>query len=183
MMKYAAVVAILAAQPAFAQEAVLSGARVELRVGYETPTVSKGSVYKLGNSASIGGEAGYDIPVGAVTVGPFVNYDYSSAKSCSAGLCLGSDGNLAAGGRVGYNVGSKGQIYGKLGYDRFRLKASVGSSSGVENLEGVMGAIGFDYNLSSHAYAGFEIDYADLGSFMGLNFQRRHVAATVGYRF
>ena len=33
------------------------------------------------------------------------------------------------------------------------------------------------------AYVGFELNYADLGEFAGINFQRRHVAATVGMRF
>ncbi|MDF8335409.1 outer membrane protein [Novosphingobium cyanobacteriorum] len=186
MFKYIAVAAAFAATPAFAQDsgaAKLSGLRVELRVGYETPTVSQGDVYKLGNSASIGGEAGFDIPLGKVTVGPFVNYDYASAKTCDTGTCLGSDGNLAAGGRIGFNVGSKGQVYGKLGYDRFRLKASLEGFSGVQNLDGVMGAIGYDHNITRNAYVGIEFDYADLGSFAGLNFQRRHVAVTAGYRF
>lgn len=183
-IKYGLISAALLAQPALADEARLSGLRVEARVGLETPTVSDDDVYKLGQSVSIGGEIGYDIPVSAkVTVGPFVNYDYARSKDCASGYCLGSDGNLAAGGRIGINLGSALQLYGKLGYDRMKLKATYEGDSGTETLDGVMGGIGLDYNLSSKAYVGVEINYADLGSFEGINFQRRHAVLTGGIRF
>lgn len=186
MIKYLAVLAAFVATPALAQgaqDAKQSGLRLELRVGYETPTVSDGAVAKLGNTATIGGEAGFDVPLGKVTVGPFVNYDYGSAKTCELGVCLGSDGNIAAGGRLGYNVSPKGQVYAKLGYDSFRLKASIGGFSGVEKLTGVMGALGYDHTVGKNIYVGVELDYADLGRFEGINFQRRHVAVTGGLRF
>ncbi|MCH7627574.1 MULTISPECIES: outer membrane protein [Novosphingobium] len=180
------VAAIAAATPALAQSndtAKRSGLRIEARVGYETPTVSDGDVYKIGNSASIGAEAGYDIPLGNVVVGPFVNYEYASAKSCDGSVCLGSNGNIATGGRIGFNVGDKGQVFAKVGYDSFRLKASFGGTSATKTLDGVMGAVGYDHVISGNAYAGIELDYADLGSFAGINFQRRHVAAKIGMRF
>jgi outer membrane immunogenic protein len=47
----------------------------------------------------------------------------------------------------------------------------------------VGGELGINVLISQRAYAGFSIDYADLGSFQGLNFQRRHVAVSVGTRF
>ena len=139
----------------------------------------------LNQSVSGGAEIGYDILVSqSVTVGPFANYDYSSAETCDgAGNCLGSDGNWVAGARLGFKVGSKAQVYIKGGYDEFRLKATIPGATGVQKLSGPSGSIGADFNISKSAYVGFELNYADLGEFAGINFQRRHVAATVGMRF
>ncbi len=186
MLKYGLIAVALVAQPALAQETnTMSGLRIEARVGYETPTVSDGAVYKLGNSASIGGEIGYDFPASEkVTVGAFVNYDYASAETCDGlGACLGSNGNFVAGGRLGLNVGEKAQVYAKVGYDQFSLKATIPGFTGTEKLNGVHGALGADFNVSQQLYLGFELDYADLGEFAGINFQRRHVAAKAGFRF
>ncbi|WP_454797153.1 outer membrane beta-barrel protein [Novosphingobium lindaniclasticum] len=123
--KYGLVAAALLAQPALADETKLSGLRAEARVGWETPTVSDGDVYKLGQSVSFGGEIGYDLPVSTkVTVGPYVNYEYARSKECDSGLCLGSAGNFAAGGRIGLNLGTRSQLYAKVGYDRMKLKAT-----------------------------------------------------------
>jgi outer membrane immunogenic protein len=189
MKKYALLALALVAQPALAQDSdaeyKTSGLRIEARLGWETPTVSDGAVYKLGQSVSVGGEVGYDLPVSEkVTVGPYFTYDYASTENCDGlGNCLGSDGNWIAGARVGVNVGAKAQVYAKIGYDQFRLKASIPGASGVETLSGVGGSLGADFNLSRSTYAGFELNYADLGDFAGINFQRRHVAAKVGMRF
>lgn len=175
------------AQPAFAENADndLSGLRGEVRVGWETPTVSGGGeVYKIGQSVSIGGELGYDLPVSSkVTVGPFVNYEYARSKDCAYDFCLGSDGNFAAGGRVGFALGEKSQLYVKVGYDSMKLKATAYGYSDSESLDGVQGAIGFDYNINDAFYVGIEANYADLGQFEGINFQRRHVAISAGTRF
>ncbi|WP_324695025.1 outer membrane beta-barrel protein [Novosphingobium aerophilum] len=182
--KYGLVAAALLAQPALADETKLSGLRAEARVGWETPTVSDGDVYKLGQSVSFGGEIGYDLPVSTkVTVGPYVNYEYARSKECDSGLCLGSAGNFAAGGRIGLNLGTRSQLYAKVGYDRMKLKATFDGDSDSETLDGIQGAIGFDYNLSAATYVGVEFNYADLGSFEGVNFQRRQVALTGGMRF
>lgn len=188
MKKYALLALALVAQPAFAQdgdsEYKTSGLRIEARLGWETPTVSDGAVYKLGQSVSAGAELGYDMPVSEqVTFGPYVNYDYADTKTCDAGTCLGTDGNWSAGARIGFNVGEKAQVYGKIGYDEMRLKATIPGFSGVETLSGVGGSLGVDFNLSKATYAGFELNYADLGEFAGINFQRRHVAAKIGMRF
>lgn len=187
MRKFCLLALAMIAQPALAQdgeEAKLDGVRVELRGGYETPTVSDGAVYKLGNSATIGGEVGFDIRAGKVTIGPFVNYDYGNAETCDgAGNCLGSGGNFLAGARLGIDLGTKTQLYVKAGYDDFKLKAQIPGATGTEHLNGVGAAIGVAFNLSRNAYVGIEANYADLGEYAGINFQRRHVAATIGARF
>jgi len=182
MKKYALLAISLIASPAFADEAKQSGFRLEARVGYETPTVNadsvnNGTLYKLGNSASIGAEAGYDVKLGrSVVAGVFANYDYAHAQTCYAGSCIGSDGNVAFGGRVGIILGN-GQLYAKAGYDSFKLQASVNGVSASQNLNGAMGALGYQFNI------GFEGSYADLGQYNGVNFQRRHAALTGGVRF
>lgn len=188
MKKYALIALAMVSQPAFAQdggaEYKTSGLRVEARLGWETPTVSEGAVYKLGQSVSAGAEIGYDMQVGdKVTLGPYLTYDYADTKTCDAGVCLGTNGNWIAGARIGFNVGEKAQIYGKVGYDEMRLKATIPGFTESTSLSGVGGAIGVDFNLSKSTYAGFEMNYADLGEFAGINFQRRHVAAKVGMRF
>lgn len=184
LIKYGFLAAAFVAQPALADEYKSSGLRIEARLGWETPTVSDDDVYKIGQSVSIGGEVGYDLPVSSkVTVGPFANYEFADSKTCENGICLGSDGNIAAGGRIGLNVGTRAQLYAKVAYDSFKLKGSINGASDTKSLDGIQGAIGFDYALSQSTYVGFEADYADLGSFAGLNFQRRHVAVTAGIRF
>lgn len=158
--------------------------RGEVRVGYETPTVSQGSVYKLGNSASIGAEGGVDVAVSRSTrLGAFVNYDYANAQTCSGGICLGSDGNIAYGGRIAFALSPKVDIYAKAGGDSFRLKATEYGYSGSQTLSGPMGALGLTVATSTHTYVGVELDYADLGRFAGVNFQRRHAALSGGVRF
>ncbi len=54
---------------------------------------------------------------------------------------------------------------------------------GSKTLSGVQGAVGFDVNVTRRVYLGAEINYADLGSFAGAHFQRRHAAVTAGARF
>lgn len=187
MKKIILLAALVAAQPAFAKDATFSGLRAELRVGYETPTVSglgDGEVYKFGNSASIGAELGYDVAVSRkVAVGPFINYDYARAKDCVDSYCIGSDGNILAGGRIGVALGDKLEGYFKLGYDRFRIKETQGSLERSTNLDGVGGELGLNYQFRQRAYAGFSLNYADLGKFYGANVQRRHVSVQIGTRF
>jgi hypothetical protein len=44
-------------------------------------------------------------------------------------------------------------------------------------------AIGVNVNLSANVCGLAEINYADYGRFAGINLQRRHVAAGIGFRF
>lgn len=176
---------------AFAQDEkpvnLFDGLRVEARLGYETPTISgDNDVYKIGSAVSYGGEIGFDLAVSRkVTVGPFVNYEFSGVELCDGGGCLKVDSNLAAGLRVGVEVSPKVAIYGKLGYDQLRLKATSGGFSGTDDKGGVYGALGAEFTVSKQAYVNIEMAYADLGDFYqtGYFLQRRQVAAGVGFRF
>ena len=193
MKKYLAAVAAFVCVPgvAAAQDATpvtpasqFDGVRLEARLGYETPTVSEdNNVYKIGSAVSYGGEAGFDLRVGNnVVMGPYATYEFSSVDLCDGTDCLSEDGNLGAGVRVGF-VAGRTLIYGKLGYARIRFTATSGGVSGSESDDGVQGAVGVNFNLSENVYGLAEINYADYGRFAGINLQRRHVAAGIGFRF
>lgn len=182
---YLTAAALVAAAPSVATAADTSGARVEARLGYETPTVSGGGdVYKIGSAVSFGAEVGYDAPVGGKwAVGPYVVYERSTVENCVDGYCLKVRGNLAGGLRVGYAVGAKSVVYGKLGYASMRLNASTPLDSVSDSKGGVQGALGFEGGMGKGAYWGLEANYGDYGQWNGINVQRRQVAAKVGFRF
>lgn len=178
----AAFAAAAMSSPAFASD--YSGARGELRLGYETPTVSgDGDVFKIGSAVSYGGEVGYDVAAGkSWTVGPYGTLEFSSVKECDGGFCLKVGRNIAAGLRVGYGFSGKYVVYGKLGYANIKLTADDGIDSDSQSKGGVQGGIGFEGAIGKNAYWGGEINYGDYGKFEGINLQRRHVAAKIGFR-
>lgn len=164
----------------------VSGPRVELRLGWETPTVSDGSgtVYKVGQAVSYGGEVGFDVKAGnKFTIGGYANYDKSNVEVCDGTDCLGVEGNLSAGGRIGLVAGTRTVIYVKAGYNSISVKAKSGGFTGTESKGGIGGALGVEFGIGKNAYAFVEGNYADYGDFYGINLQRRHVAGGVGIRF
>lgn len=193
MNKLLAAAAVLSCVPGIAAaqdetvENNFEGARAELRLGYETPTVSgDGDVYKIGSAVSYGGELGYDIAVSEkVTFGPYVNYEFSGVELCDGGDCIEVEGNLSAGGRIGFVLSPKAALYGKVGYSSISLKAVSGGLSATDSKGGVYGALGAEFAVSSNVYVNIEAAYADYGDLYdtGVNLQRRHVAAGVGFRF
>lgn len=193
MKKLLVAVAVLSCAPGIAAaqdkpvENNFAGLRGELRLGYETPTVSgDGDVYNIGSAVSYGGELGYDIAVSEkVTFGPYVNYEFSGVELCDGGDCLEVEGNLSAGARVGVALSPKAALYGKAGYASLSLKAVSGGFSGTDSKGGVYGALGVEVSVSKHAYVNFELAYADYGDFYdtGFNLQRRHAVAGLGFRF
>ncbi len=174
---------------AFAQDedqGDFSGPRVEARLGYETPTVSDGTgnVYKVGSAVSYGGEVGFDIKTGGkVTFGPYANYEFSSVEVCDGPDCLSEKGNWSAGARVGVAVSSRVAIYGKLGYNSMKIKATSGALTGTDTQGGVGGSLGVEISLKKKFYVFIDGSYADYGNFFGINLQRRQMAAGVGVRF
>jgi outer membrane immunogenic protein len=194
MKKYLLACALVCALPsaASAQDAApaaipdFTGARVEARVGWETPTVSsEGEVFKIGQAVSFGGEAGFDFQLGErVVAGPYATYELSGVEACADEDCLEIDDNLGAGVRVGYQAAQNGLVYVKLGYARMGLTLSAEGESASGHLEGFQGALGYEMNFGGGPlYGRIEANYADLGSLGGINFQRRHVALGLGARF
>jgi outer membrane immunogenic protein len=170
-----------------AQAEGISGARAVARIGWETPTVSGaalGDVYKIGQAVSFGGEVGYDFKASdKVTVGPYAVIDFSGVEACDIGDCLKVKNTWGAGGRVGFGVGDNGVIYGKAGYAKLNIDANVGVTVNSVSKGGVQGGIGYEGGLSKSAFWMLEANYGDFGKIGGVNFQRRHVAAGVGFRF
>ncbi len=194
MKKFVVAAAALACVPgvAFAQDAdqavnLFDGVRVEARLGYETPTVSgDGDVYRIGSAVSYGAEIGFDLAVSSkVTVGPFVNYEFSGVELCDGGDCLAVRGNLATGARVGVEMSPETAIYGKLGYASLTIEATSGAVSATDSKGGVYGAIGVELTVSKKAYVNIEAAYADFGDFYGTGFylQRRQASVGFGFRF
>jgi outer membrane immunogenic protein len=164
----------------------ISGPRVELRLGWETPTVSDGTgaVYKVGQAVSYGGEVGFDAAVGGkVTLGAYANYDKSNVEVCDAGDCLTVDGNFSAGARIGFVAGGRTVIYVKGGYNSISVTAKSGGFTGSDTQGGIGGALGVEFGIGKNAYGFVEGNYADYGDFFGINLQRRHVAGGIGVRF
>jgi outer membrane immunogenic protein len=188
-------VAVLAAgfaTPAFAQDAGQdndkAGFRVEARAVYETPTVSSiaqnNDVYKVGSAVAFGGEAGFDIAVGSsVVVGPYVTFEKSSVEATDGVDTLKVKDNLGAGLHVGYAIGSKGLIYGKVGYAKLRVEARSGNLSATESGSGFQGAVGYEHGFGEMFYGRVEFGYGDNGRIGGINFQRRHAGVALGVRF
>lgn len=194
-MKKLITVAVLAtgfATPAFAQDAGQdndkAGFRVEARAVYETPTVSSiaqnNDVYKVGSAVAFGGEAGFDIAVGSsVVVGPYVTFEKSSVEATDGTDTLKVKDNLGAGLHVGYAIGSKGLIYGKVGYAKLRVEARSGNLSATESGSGFQGAVGYEHGFGEMFYGRVEFGYGDNGRIGGINFQRRHAGVALGVRF
>lgn len=194
MKKFLVAAAALSCVPgvAFAQDEeqavnLFDGVRIEARLGYETPTVSgDGDVYKIGSAVSYGAELGYDLAVSSkVTVGPFVNYEFSGVELCDGADCLNVQSNLAAGARVGVEMSPETALYGKLGYASLTIEATSGGLSATDSKGGVYGALGVELSVSKNAYVNFEAAYADFGDFYGtgFNLQRRQASVGFGFRF
>jgi outer membrane immunogenic protein len=166
-----------------------AGARVEAHVGYETPTVNDSAYegdYKLDSAVAAGGEIGYDVALGdSLVAGPYAVFETSGVKWCLANTCLDEKHNWAVGGRLGYVLSPKVQLYGKLGYARIKFDASVGNLATDVSNSGVQGAIGVTYALSPRFYTFLEANYADNGKFLNgtLELKRRYVGTGIGTRF
>jgi len=166
----AALFAATVATPAFAQDAGLSGFRLEGLVGYETTDIedegADGITYGVG--------AGYDIQSGGVVYGLEAEAMDSGLKECVRGvelpndsLCVRGKRDLYAGGRVGAVVGANSLAYLKVGYTNSRLQLDY--STGVvgtqartaENLDGVRVGGGFQFGFGSNLYAKAEYRYSN----------------------
>lgn len=185
MKKYMVAVAAFACIPGAAVAQDFDGFRAEARLGWETPTVSDdGDVYKIESDISYGAEIGYDFKASEkVVVGPYATYEFSNVNLCDGTDCISEDGTFAAGLRGGLAVSGSALIYAKLGYSKIKISASSAGLTGSDSDDGIGGAIGANFAFGKNVYGLVEANYADYGSFYGVNLQRRHVAAGIGVRF
>ncbi len=189
----AAAIAAAVSAPAMAEDNAKSGARIEGRLMYETPTVSSvetnNDIFKIGSAVAFGAEAGYDFKVGkSVVVGPYVNFEKSSVKSSDGVDVIKVKDNFAAGLHLGYALSEKGQIYLKAGYAKLRIAGQVEIAPGnvvafKDSGSGVQGAIGYEQSFGKNFYGRVEFGYGDNGQILGLNVQRRHAGIALGARF
>lgn len=181
------------ARPALAQDEQAAGLardgfRLEARATYETPTTSsvfeEDDIYKLGSAVAFGGEVGFDIALGErVAVGPYAQYEFSNVESCEEGFCARTTDYFEAGLHLGYAVGEKGQLYGKVGYGSLGFETEGLGLDTTENGSGVAFALGYEQGFGENFYGRLEGGYADVGEVYGLNFQRRHFGVAMGARF
>ena len=175
----AASAAMLAATPAFAQDAgpAVAGPRVEALIGYDR--VKLGGEKDGGLLFGIG--AGYDFAVGnGVSLGVDVEASESTQKEGDADIAQVKAGrDLYAGGRLSFAVSPAANLYVKGGYTNARFKATDGEDTYSANADGFRIGAGGQHSIGGKAYVGGEYRYSNYEA--GLS--RHQVALTVGTRF
>jgi outer membrane immunogenic protein len=201
------------ATPALAQSAdPFTGARAGVIVGWDRLQPGSDSDSSIrgdhhADGLAYGGDLGYDIGLGGVTIGAEGEVTGSTAKTTNspinqAALGYGSvkaGRDLYIGGRLGLHAGATTLIYGKAGYtnQRLDLAASDGSSVAGDhfNLDGYRVGAGIEEAISRHAYAKVEYRYSNYGDArleygaggntnnFDVNTDRHQVVAGVGIRF
>ena len=182
----AAVAAIaLSATPAAAQTAP-AGARFEALLGWDRVKVADekagGLLYGVG--------AGYDVPLGAFSLGAdgeitFSNADKKFTDPDLGTFVLEARRDLYAGLRATFAVAPKTNLYAKAGYTNARF-ALVGDLDGdgtvdtsAENEGGWRVGVGVQQALTSATYLGAEYRYSRYNE----DVKRHQLAATLGVRF
>lgn len=174
---------VACAAPAYAQPA---GPRVELIVGLDAPKGNTDSV--ITTSADVSDEnvaggvrVGYDMPLGtSASIGIDLEATESMAEAdfgTNGELRAGRD--LYAGGRLSLLASDAGNLYLTAGYTNFRLTAQAGNLEGSENLDGVRGGAGFQFNIGANSFAGIEYRYSNYEA----DVIRHQVMGGFGFRF
>lgn len=188
---FAALLAPLAAVPAAAQTAgtpndpTFTGPRIEAHLGYDRLGTNNATGNIDGVMYGVG--AGYDYAIGGALVGVEVNADFSNidedARAGASTFGVKAKRDLDAGVRVGFVVGSRALVYGKVAYANSRFRATLtdptGTISANDNLEGVRGGLGVEFALGTNTYAKAEYRYTNYEQ----GVDRNQVLAGVGFRF
>jgi outer membrane immunogenic protein len=219
--------AIIAASPAFAQDSsqdapatpaqAFSGAHVEATFGWDH--LNTKSLKEIDPTAEV--EAGKD----GVTYGGAIGYDFALGTNLTAGAELGVYGSsirwyntenlnpgafntaqvnagrdLYVGGRIGYALSNKTQVYAKAGYTNQRFGVTGTDANDVLyqgiNASGFRLGAGIEQKLTKATYVKLEYDfshyasgqfnYAGLtpdGSNFDLHNDQHQLLASVGLRF
>jgi outer membrane immunogenic protein len=216
--------AVIAASPAFAQDAgqqtpaqAFSGTHVEATFGWDhlntksLKDVDSTAETKAGaDGVTYGGAVGYDIPVTRnVTLGGEVGLYGSSIKwrnteNLNAGTFntaqVNAGRDIYVGGRIGYALSNKTQVFAKAGYtnQRFGVTGTDGNTTLYQgiNASGFRLGTGIEQKLTKATYVKLEYDFSHYGSGQfnyagttpdGSNFDlhndQHQVLASVGLRF
>ncbi|KQM86050.1 hypothetical protein ASE67_09265 [Sphingomonas sp. Leaf23] len=207
-----AIAALLGATPALAQDMPfdpygtggevtyrdpMTGFRVEVQGGYdrlEINTVDGDTKYYDGvDGIRYGGEVGYDVAIGGkVLLGAYAGYAGASTRRCDevgtvVELCQRAKGEWSGGVRMGLRVGERAQLYGKVGYASMPLAFAFGAERTTETYAGVHFGFGGEVGLGPHAFAKAELIATNFRTrdkiYEGVNFDRTHAVAGLGYRF
>jgi outer membrane immunogenic protein len=187
----AALVAGLAAVPAFAQDAPFAGGfHIDGIVGYDRPNIDN----LHANGVTYGVGAGYDFQAGRALFGVEGEATNSSADRCAGGLvvagdrtCAGLRRDLYVGGRVGALVGDRTLIYAKAGYTNARARVSYDDGTAAtavdftdhRNLDGARVGAGVQLGLGEHAYLRTEYRYSNYEA----GVDRHQVVGAIGFHF
>lgn len=165
----ASALSALIATPALAQNATMTGGRVEALVGYDTISVEgfdeSGVLYGIG--------AGYDFAIGT---GAALGFDVEVSDSTTDIGDVSTGRDLYAGARASFAVGQNANLYIKAGYTNARIKVD---GFGGENGDGFRLGAGGEVGIGGKAFVGGEYRYSNYE----LDFSRHQFAVKVGTRF
>lgn len=153
------------AMPSAALAEGLTGAHVEVRLGYER-------LEEAGNPDGVtyGVKVGYQAPVGKIV---FVGFDVGIESGTTRAFGDKKDFDLSATAKIGPRIGDKTLIYVMGGYSRLKTKSG-------RTLDGWRAGVGSQFLLSPSSYMGLEFDYTRYNSF-ALDVTSTKLLA--GYRF
>lgn len=188
----AAGIAVIAANPAFAQDAgqqtpaqAFSGAHVEATFGWDhlntksLKDIDPTAETEAGaDGVTYGGAIGYDIPLGTnLTAGAEFGVYGSSIKwmnteNLNAGTFntaqVNAGRDLYVGARLGYALNAKTQIYAKAGYTNqlFGVYGTNGTGTLYQGIDasGFRLGTGIEQKLTKATYVKLEYDYSHYGS-------------------
>jgi len=175
----------------------MTGFRVEVAGGYDRLEINyfdgDTKYYDGADGIRYGGEVGYDFAIGSrVLLGAYVGYAGTTTKRCDdvglfTELCQRAKGELSGGVRLGVRVGERAQLYGKVGYASMPLEFAVSTDRTTETYAGMHFGLGGEMGVGSRAFVKAELVATNFRTrdrfYEGLNFDRRHAVAGVGYRF
>lgn len=195
-----------------AAAATFSGARAEVRGGWDRMTLNlsyedaEGRLSDSGHRSGfdLGAEVGYDVQAGpALVVGAYAGIEGSSAKACSPlvgndSACLKLGRNFTVGARLGAKVSPLAMLYVKGGYSNGQLRASYENAedptldfSDHANRGGYHFGVGGEMAVGAQGYVRAEYvrtnyngdSYADHDFRVSLDGHRDQVLAGFGIRF
>ena len=190
-----AAVAAAAVLPAAAQAQTdptpFTGLRAEALVGYDALTSGEDS-----DGVVYGGAAGYDLPVGGITLGVEGEFTESSIKGRDSNLLVAGDSarvtlgrDLYVGGRVGFPLAPTTLLYGKVGYTNARINTRY--TDGVTTVrdkaeaDGLRLGAGLEKAIGTRAYIKGEYRYSNYKEIddFDVDADRHQIMAGVGIRF
>lgn len=135
-----------------------SGGWVGAQIGFGD--VSTDGSAELDGDGAIGGlSAGYDFDFGRTVAGVGLDYDVSNIELGEDGPTL--DSVFRLGGRLGYELGQDGLLYGRAGY------AVADVSDGIDSADGYFAGVGYEQFVTESVSAGAEVLYHDFTEFDG----------------